>query len=68
MDDKQLSFDYTSSITKKVSTDRFQRDFERFERSIRDIDSKFGQLEVNLQKYRDITDSTRQELLLQQTE
>ena len=67
MDEKHINA-LAAASTQKTPVDRVRRDFEKFEKSIRDIDTKFGLLNVNLQKYQDITDSTRQELLEQWTD
>ena len=50
MDEKNVASS-TVGITKKTPVDRVKRDFEKFEKSIKDIDTKFGLLSSNLQKY-----------------
>ena len=50
MDEKNVASS-TVGITKKTPVDRAKRDFEKFEKSIKDIDTKFGLLSSNLQKY-----------------
>ena len=47
MDEKNISA-FAAGSTRKTPVDRVKRDFEKFEKSIRDIDSKFGLLNVNL--------------------
>ena len=49
MDEKNVSA--AMGITKKTPVDRVKKDFEKFEKSIKEIDTKFGLLNVNLQKY-----------------
>ena len=46
MDEKNVNA--AMGITKKTPVDRVKRDFEKFEKSIKEIDTKFGQLNVNL--------------------